>query len=264
MGKKIRRIIMAALLVVFLGSTAVILYVQRQYRISEELYSQASGQYTVSMQEEPDADQQTSAPIQVDFDALRAENADVVGWIYCEGTPIDYPVVQCADNDYYLHRSYDGSYSASGAIFTDANNRAGFVDCNTIIYGHHMKNGSMFACLSEWEEQEFYEEHPVIWLLTPEQDYRIVLLSGCTTSAHADIYTIYPESCEESDLYVEQVLAQSDFQPVLQPEGTGRHVLLSTCAYVFDDARYVLFGELVPADSAGGRRIREGEGRSQE
>lgn len=215
MGKKIRRIIMAALLVVFLGSTAVILYVQRQYRISEELYSQASGQYTVSVQEEPDADQQTSAPIQVDFDALRAENADVVGWIYCEGTPIDYPVVQCADNDYYLHRSYDGSYSASGAIFTDANNRAGFVDCNTIIYGHHMKNGSMFACLSEWEEQEFYEEHPVIWLLTPEQDYRIVLLSGCTTSAHADIYTIYPESCEESDLYVEKVLAQSDFQPVL-------------------------------------------------
>ena len=93
MGKKIRRIIMAALLVVFLGSTAVILYVQRQYRISEELYSQASGQYTVSMQEEPDADSQTSAPIQVDFDALRAENADVVGWIYCEGTPIDYPVV---------------------------------------------------------------------------------------------------------------------------------------------------------------------------
>ncbi len=66
MGKKIRRIIMAALLVVFLGSTAVILYVQRQYRISEELYSQASGQYTVSVQEEPDADQQTSAPIQVD------------------------------------------------------------------------------------------------------------------------------------------------------------------------------------------------------
>ena len=257
MGKKIRRIIMAALLVVFLGSTAVILYVQRQYRISEELYSQASGQYTVSVQEEPDADQQTSAPIQVDFDALRAENADVVGWIYCEGTPIDYPVVQCADNDYYLHRSYDGSYSASGAIFTDANNRAGFVDCNTIIYGHHMKNGSMFACLSEWEEQEFYEEHPVIWFLTPERDYQIVLKSGYTVSAHSDTYTIYPEACEEFDDYLADAQERSNFEPVQGPEGEGHYALLSTCSYVFDDARYVLLGELVPADSAGGKRIVE-------
>ncbi len=173
MGKKIRRIIMAALLAVFLGSTAVILYVQRQYRISEELYSQASGQYTVSVQEEPDADQQTSAPIQVDFDALRAENADVVGWIYCEGTPIDYPVVQCADNDYYLHRSYDGSYSASGAIFTDANNRAGFVDCNTIIYGHHMKNGSMFRDIARFADPAYMDAHQDIRIWTKDQDIRL-------------------------------------------------------------------------------------------
>ena len=257
MKKKVFRVVFALLLIVFIGSVGGILFILKQYKDNDKLYAQAAEDYT-----EPSAGE--AAPIVVDFEALKAVNEDVVGWIYCEGTPIDYPVVQCADNDYYLHRSYDGSYSASGAIFTDANNRAGFVDCNTIIYGHHMKNGSMFACLSEWEEQEFYEEHPVIWLLTPEQDYRVDLFSGCTTSAHADIYTIYPESCEESDLYVEKVLAQSDFQPVLQPEGTGRHVLLSTCAYVFDDARYVLFGELVPADSAGGRRIREGEGRSQE
>ena len=122
----------------------------------------------------------------------------------------------------------------------------------------------MFASLSMWAEQEFYEEHPVIWLLTPEQDYRIVLQSGCTTSAHADLYTIYPDPCEEYDRYVEKVLAGSDFQPAFQPEGTGRYVLLSTCAYVFDDARYVLFGELVPADSAGGKQIGEGEGRTGE
>lgn len=264
MGKKIRRIIMTALLVVFLASTAVILCVQRQYRISAERYSRASGQYTSGVLEEPDTDPRESAPIQVDFDALCAENGDVAGWIYCEGTSIDYPVVQCADNDYYLHRSYDGSYSASGAIFADANNRADFADCNTIIYGHHMKDGSMFASLSMWAEQEFYEEHPVIWLLTPTQDYRIVLMSGCTTSAHADLYTIYPDPCEEYDRYVEKVLGGSDFQPVFQPEGTGHYVLLSTCAYVFDDARYVLFGELVPVESAGGKQIGEGKDQTGE
>lgn len=265
MGRKIRRIMMTVLLAVFLVSTAVILYVKREYRISGELYSEAARQYTVRAEEEEvDPASQTSAPVQVDFDTLLAENSDIVGWIYCEDTPIDYPVVRGADNDYYLHRSYDGTYSASGSIFADVNNREGFVDCNTIIYGHHMKDGSMFASLSKWADQEFYEDHPVIWLLTPGQDYRIVLMSGCTTSAHADIYTIYEEPGEEFDHYVEAVLAESDFQPALHPEGTGRYVLLSTCAYVFDDARYVLFGELVPADSTGGRRIREGEGQSQE
>lgn len=247
MGRKIRRILMAALLVVFLGSTGVILYVQHQYRVSEELYSEASGQYT-SRVEEGDASSEPSLrpPIEVDFEALQAENADVVGWIYCEDTPIDYLVVQGEDNDYYLHRSYDGAYSTSGTIFIDANNQAGLADCNTIIYGHHMKNGSMFACLSDWADQAFYEAHPVIWYLTPEQDYRIVLMSGCTTSAHSDIYQIYAQPGAEFDRYLEDIRALSDFQPVYEPEGNGHYVLLSTCAYIFDDARYVLFGELEP------------------
>lgn len=168
-------------------------------------------------------------------------------------------MVQGADNDYYLKHSYDGAYSASGTVFVDAGNRPGFADCNTVVYGHNMKNGSMFACLSRWADQEFYEAHPVIWLLTPQQDYQIVLLGGCTTSAHADVYTIYPEACGEFDGYVEQMLERSDFRPLPRPEGTGRYVLLSTCAYVFEDARYILFGELVPVGSAGGRQIMEGE-----
>ena len=68
---------------------------------------------------------------------------------------------------------------------------------------------------------------------------------------------IYKEPCEEFDAYVQDALAQSDFQPVMEPEGEGNYVLLSTCSYVFDDARYVLLGQLVPAESAGGKRIVE-------
>lgn len=260
MGKKIRRIIMGMLLIIFIGSTGVILYTKQQYRVSEELYSQASEQYTVRT-EETGADtgrgEPASAPVMVDFDALQAENEDIIGWIYCEGTPIDYLVVQGPDNDYYLRRSYDGVHSTAGTIFIDANNRENFADCNTIVYGHNMKNGSMFAVLSSWQEQMFYEEHPIIWFLTPKRDYKIVLLSGRTVSAHSDVYMIYKEPCEEFDAYVQDALAQSDFQPVMEPEGEGNYVLLSTCSYVFDDARYVLLGQLVPAESAGGKRIVE-------
>lgn len=265
MGRKIRRFLMAALLLIFLGSTAVILYVKEGYRASEALYSQASEQYTASRTAEPKEEEEraeslpVSAPIEVDFDALRMENADIVGWIYCEDTPVNYPVLQGSDNDYYLKNSYDGSRSASGAIFIDANNQAGFADCNTIVYGHNMKNGSMFASLFDWADQEFYEKHPIIWLLTPEQDYQIVLMSGCMTSAHSQFYTICQEPCEEFEQYLKDIQAASDFQPVFQPEGTGNYVLLSTCAYVFDNARYVLFGKLVPAKTAGGRQIMENE-----
>lgn len=257
MDRRIRRIAAGILLVIFLGSTGVILYTKHQYRVSEDLYSQASDRYTVRMEEPEVQDGEALAPVVVDFDLLQEENEDIVGWIYCEGTPLDYLVVQGPDNDYYLRRSYDGVHSTAGTIFIDANNRPGFADCNTIIYGHNMKNGSMFAVLSNWAEQEFYEAHPVIWFLTPERDYQIVLKSGYTVSAHSDTYTIYPEACEEFDGYLADAQERSNFEPVQGPEGEGHYALLSTCSYVFDDARYVLLGELVPADSAGGKRIVE-------
>ena len=163
-------------------------------------------------------------------------------------------LVQGEDNDLYLHHSYDKAYSVSGSIFVDSGNRKGFVDSNTIIYGHHMKNGSMFASLSKWSDQQYYEEHPVMWLLTPERDYKVELFSGYTTSAYAETYTMFPEPGAEVDAYLERAAGQSDFQPA---EGTGldgeaHYVLLSTCAYVFDNARSVLHGKLVPVDSAGG------------
>ena len=247
MKKKVFRVIFALLLIVFIGSVGGILFILKQYKDNDKLYAQAAEDYT-----EPGTGE--AAPIVVDFEALKAVNEDVVGWIYCEGTVINYPVVQGEDNDLYLHHSYDKAYSVSGSIFVDSGNRKGFVDSNTIIYGHHMKNGSMFASLSKWSDQQYYEEHPVMWLLTPERDYKVELFSGYTTSAYAETYTMFPEPGAEVDAYLERAAGQSDFQPA---EGTGldgeaHYVLLSTCAYVFDNARSVLHGKLVPVDSAGG------------
>ncbi len=247
MKKKIFRVIFAVLLILFIGSVGGIFFILKQYKDNDKLYAQAAEDYTKPGSAE-------AAPIEVDFDALKQVNEDVVGWIYCEGTVIDYPVMQGEDNDLYLHHSYDGAYSVSGSIFVDSGNREGFIDSNTIIYGHHMKNGSMFASLSKWSDQQYYEEHPVMWLLTPERDYRIDLFSAYTTSAYAETYTMFPEPCEEMDAYLERAAGQSDIQPAegIELDGKDRYVLLSTCAYVFDNARSVLHGKLVPVDSAGG------------
>lgn len=91
-------------------------------------------------------------------------------YLYGEDTVINYPIVQAEDNDYYLHRNYDRTYNVSGSIFVEAENRPGFLDCDTILYGHHMNDGSMFAGIDNWGKQAYYEAHPVLWLTKNRQE----------------------------------------------------------------------------------------------
>lgn len=262
MKKVIIRTIMAVLLILFVGSVGAIWFILKQYRDDEKTYGQAAVRFTMENNNSNEAGEGGGGrkdeipPITVDFEALKAVNEDVVGWIYCEDTVIDYPVLRGTDNDYYLHHTYDRKSSVSGSIFVDTNNRPGFADSNTVIYGHHMKNKSMFATISNWAKQDYYEQHPVMWLLTPEQDYKIVLFSEYTTSAYSDTYVMYPDACPEMDEYLKRAAEKSDFKSDIQTngelDGNAHYVLLSTCAYVFDNARDVLHGKLVPVNSAGG------------
>ena len=126
--------------------------------------------------EEAEADP-TVWPV-VDFEALQEVNPDIVAWLYLEGTVLNYPVVQGEDNDHYLYYMFDGSWNGIGCIFLDSRNSGDFTDRNSVIYGHHMQNGSMFACLDGYKKQEFYDAHPTILLLTPEKNYRLELFSA--------------------------------------------------------------------------------------
>ena len=188
-------------------------------------------------------------PIRVDFDNLQALNEDIIAWIYCEGTVIDYPVCKCDDDEFYLEHAYDKSPSHSGAIFLEAQNSSDFSDTNNILYGHHMKNKTMFATLAYWADQEYFEKHPYMWLLTPEQNYRIDLFAGYLTSALSDVYTISQGYGTQLEEYLEKAADSSDFtSDVVIPEEGFSYIVLSTCEYQFDNARYVLHGKLVPAD----------------
>lgn len=268
MGKKVRLILMAALLGVFVFSAWSIGKVLYQYQVSEQLYENAAEQFT-SLNPNPgagrepdsgsgngseeagtglaeDGSAETGVPIAVDFEGLWEVTEDVIGWIYCEGTAINYPVLKGRDNDTYLRHAYDGSYSEAGCIFVEEKNRSGFADSNTIIYGHNMNDGSMFADLKKWGEEDFYKEHPVIWLLTPEQNYKIELFGCYVTSGYSETYTIFTGPCEELDEYLKKCAEQSPYQTGTELDPEARYVVLSTCSYVFDDARTVLHGKLVP------------------
>ena len=182
-------------------------------------------------------------PISVDFESLLRYNSDVVGWIYAEGTNINYPVVRGNDNDYYLHRDMDKNYSASGTIFIDCDNEPDFSDGNTILYGHHMKDGSMFAQLEKFAE---WETLPEMWLLTPDGNYKVGIYAGYVTGPSSSTYTLYSSAKEKLLAYSESAIAQSEFSTDIVPELGQRQIVLSTCDYTFQNARYVIHGVLYP------------------
>lgn len=186
-------------------------------------------------------------PILVDFSLLREQNPDIIGWIYCADTPINYPIVQSEDNEYYLYRLPDGTSNASGSIFADFRNLADFSDPNTMIYGHNMKNGSMFASLLNYRQQSYYDAHPSLWILTPERAYRVDLLAGCTTPSDGEIYNVF-SSAEEMQQVLTQVMVDSTFRPAETPGDIQNIVTLSTCTYEYNIARYVVIGNLVPVE----------------
>lgn len=182
-------------------------------------------------------------PITIDFASLKTQYPDLVGWLYCADTPINYPVVQSEDNDYYLYRLMDGTENKNGTIFMDFRNDSEFGDWNHLIYGHNMKNGAMFGSLTSYMEQEFYERHPFWFLLTEDVNYRIDLVGGYVTPATSDAYAL-PEDTAGRDRLYQKASRSSVFDADIKLIPEERLITMSTCVYDYEDARFVLVGVL--------------------
>lgn len=177
-----------------------------------------------------------------DWKVLEAWNPDICGWIYSPGTAIDYPIVQGADNDWYLNHTVDQKKSMIGSIFLDSRNQADFSDDVSVIYGHHIRGGRMFTPISGYKDQRYYEEHPVMYLYTPEADYRIELfadeiLDGGTGSFP---FRFVDEKARED--WLEQLQADGAFRKAPKPAPEERILALCTCTYEYQDARYTVYG----------------------
>jgi sortase B len=179
----------------------------------------------------------------VDFAALEQINPDIVGWIYIEGTKLNYPVVQGKDNEYYLDHLFEGRYNRSGCIFLDMKCSADFSDRHSILYGHNMQNDSMFAGLLNYQDQEYYEEHPVGLLITPEKKYKILFFSGYIAGTTADAWKM-DFSEDEYGTWLDKITRRSVFRGEAVPDEGDTILTLSTCTYEFDDVRFVVHGIL--------------------
>ena len=157
---------------------------------------------------------------------------------------INYPVVQGADNQYYLKHLFNGKWNSSGCIFLDSRNTPDFSDRHSIIYGHHMKNGTMFSGLTEYKKQEFYDAHPTVLLLTPEKNIRIEIFAGYVAGVSDKAWEIALGSDKEFGDWLEAAEERSCFESEVPFAVTDRIVTLSTCSYEFDNARFVLVGRI--------------------
>ena len=186
-----------------------------------------------------------TSPIDVDFTSLSQRCEDIVGWLYCPDTVINLPVVRYDDNMFYLHKDIDGNYSSYGTLFVECLCHGDFSDNNTIVYGHHMNDGKMFAKLVEYNYQSYYDEHPLFYLNTPEYNYRIELFAGFVTKMDSDVYAINFDSPQANQEWLDSVRAQSTFQSDVEVIPGDKLITMSTCTYEYDDARYVLIGKMV-------------------
>lgn len=201
----------------------------------------------------PDADDETAdeqetthtAPdelLSVDFDTLQSVNPDIQAWLYMSGSSIHYPVLQAEDNSTYLYRLADGSSNAHGSLFIDCRNAGDFSDWNTLIYGHNMKDGSMFGGLKKYRKQAYYDAHPEMTLFTPEKTYRMEIFAAVTTDVSAAVYRV-PAAREERDELVQWAQRNSEIECDVSIGTEDRIVTLSTCTGG-DDDRFVVLAVL--------------------
>ena len=179
-------------------------------------------------------------PVSIDLAPLQEQYPDVIGWLYCEGTEINYPVAQGKNNSQYLRHLLDGTYNTAGTLFADYRNKE--KNGHLLIYGHNMKNGTMFGSLVQYKKQEYYDEHPVLYYFTSDKVYKVELIAGYVTSSSSDAYRLDFGTEESVGTHISEALKKSTFHSNVSYTEGDRLMTLSTCSYEYSNARYVVVG----------------------
>ena len=181
----------------------------------------------------------------VDFAGLSEQFPGITAWIQLEGTVLDYPIMLWTDNAYFLNHLSDGTNHRSGSIFLDFRNSVDFSDKNTLLYGHASRTDDMFGLLKYYRNQQFYEEHPVMNIYTPDGDYELVLFAGYLLNSGYETPPLTFKDENAFSAHINDIVRRSVFRSNVEIDETDRIVSLCTCAYDFDNARLIIVGKLV-------------------
>lgn len=217
-----------------------------EYQKGEDTYEELTSYVKDPLEDIPEVtNTELSEYLQVDFDGLQVVNADVIGWLHIPALSVSYPVVQGNDNSYYLHHLFTGEYNSSGSIFADCHNRPDFSDQNTIIYGHNMKNGSMFGTLSSYQNRALWESSPYFYLYVPGKVLKYQIFSCYAGYVGSEAYTYaFPYEADFLN-FLEQIKNYAGYDTGVVAEDTDKVVTLSTCVSSRRDYRYIVHGKLI-------------------
>ena len=170
---------------------------------------------------------------------LQAQNPDTVGWIEIPGTGISYPLMQADDNAYYLNHTFSGKVNSAGSIFMEQLNSSDFTDLHTIIYGHNMKNGSMFAGLKNYSSPSYLVSHPTVYLDLADGMHAYQIFSVYEAAADSDSYTIGFAPDEQYEEYLRTIKGRSEYDTGVDVTKDDFIITLSTCTRSGED-RYLV------------------------
>lgn len=173
-----------------------------------------------------------SAGVKIDFESLQKENPDIVAWIRFDNPDqidISYPVLYSGDNEKYLRSDIYGEYHTAGCIFLEGLNQPDFSDQYNILYGHNMRDGSMFGSLKEYKEQEFYKNNEYFTLYTENMAYRYQIFSVHAAKNGGEVYKIGYQVDEEYQEFIDDLVEASIIDTGLHPEKKDKIMTLSTC-----------------------------------
>lgn len=215
---------------ILLFSGYQLLKIYSDYKKSDSLYENTRMKYTKVSDDN----------ITIDFEELQKINKEIVGWIHFENEDISYPLLYSDDDNKYLRKSYDGEYMTAGSIFIASANKPDFSDRHTIIYGHNMKNLSMFGKLKYYrQKKDYYKEHKYFQIITPTASYRYKIFSYKEVSPDSDVYTVDFDDQDAFEKFVDGVLiSDATTCAEIDLSNESKIITLSTCSE--NDKRFIV------------------------
>lgn len=251
------KVLLVICLVVVCVSGYNVFRLSKEYREGKQEY--ASLEKYVTITQEPAVQESTSqqegqeevkesqipVSMEIAYDELRGINDHFTGWIYYEPLELSYPIVRGNDNDYYTHYTFENEQNSSGAIFMDFLNKPDFSNYNTIIYGHNMRNGTMFGSLKQLlNDTSIQEKNPYFYVFTEDKAYMYEIFAVYVTTADSHTYDLISNE-EEQNVYLDYIRGCATWLSDLEVSDSDRIATLSTCHGLHTNNRTVLHGKLI-------------------
>lgn len=202
--------------------------------VNEELPEEEYGDMEESISGETEGESGETEPEEermerVSFDKLKEINSEIVAWIEIPGTSLSYPVMHTSDDVFYLNHTFSGKVNSAGSIFVETLNNPEFTDLHTIVYGHNMKNGSMFASLKNYTSPSYLVAHPTVYIDLADGTHAYQIFSCYEATADSDSYTIGFAKDEQYETFLQTLKSRSAYDTGVDVSIEDSIISLSTC-----------------------------------